>query len=276
MAASVVGIGLGLQLVLLIVPFIPGPLAAITTDPIGRFWAFAPVVVIALVLAIARTASAARASVIGELEAVNTELTWEIARVRLELWAQQRRFALAIHGPLQAAITASAVLLASAEPRQHDEVVRDAHERIQLALSRVTGNRDSVVDLHLGLAEITGTWEGVCEVSVDVEPDAESLLVNDATCRQALLMVIGESIANAAIHGKATFANVKIAVDHERFIRVTIHDDGTGIDALASAGLGSALLDEACGEWELIDTGGGAQLTALLATSLMGEALAHS
>ena len=275
-AASVVGIGLGLQAVLLVVPFVPGPLASITTDPVGRFWAFAPVVVIALVLAIARTASLARASTLHELEAVNSELTWEIARVRLDLWAQQRRFALAIHGPLQAAITASAVLLASADPRQRDEVVRDAHERIKSALAHVTENRDAVVDVHLGLAEIRGTWQGVCEVFVDVESDAESLLAFDATCRQALVMVIGESIANAAIHGKATFANVKIGVDRGRFIRVTIHDDGSGLDALSQAGLGSSLLDEACGEWELIDTGGGARLTALLATSLVGEALTHS
>ena len=266
-AASVVGIGLGLQLVLLVVPFIPGPLAAITTDPIGRFWAFAPVVVIALVLAIARTASAARASVIGELEAVNIELTWEIARVRLELWAQQRRFALSIHGPLQAAITASAVLLASAEPRQHDEVVRDAHERIKSALSRVTGNHDSVVDLRLGLAEITGTWEGVCEVSVDVDPDAESLLVNDATCRQALVMVIGESIANAAIHGHASRAQVAITVNEERFIVIQVINDGSILDDASVPGLGSALMNEACASWSVENADGQTRLTAVLASA---------
>ena len=272
-AASVVGIGLGLQVVLLGVPFIPGPLAAITTDPIGRFWAFAPVVVIALVLAIARAASGARASVIGELQAVNTELAWEIARVRLELWAQQRRFALAIHGPLQAAITASAVLLASAEAGHRDEAVRDAHERIKSALSRVTENHDSVVDLHLGLAEITGTWEGVCEVSVSVEADAEFLLVNDATCRQALVMAIGESIANAAIHGQASRARVTITVNEARFIVLQVINDGIGLDEVSPPGLGSALMNEACASWSVESADGQTRLTAVLASATTGAEL---
>ncbi len=264
-AASVVGIGLGLQLILIAVPVLPGPLASIDTDPIGRFWAFAPVVVIALVLAIARTISFARASVLDELRAINNELTWEVARIRLNLWAQQRQFAQAIHGPLQAAITSSALLLSQSGEFDRAGAIEAARNRITSALDRVTGHEEPAADWTTGFAEIERTWAGVCEVAASVDADAARMLDRDDTCRQAAVMVMGESVANAAIHGKATRVDVYVDMVHERFIRITLNDNGQGIDAAANTGLGSAILDDTCGEWELNNTGHGARLTAVLA-----------
>jgi signal transduction histidine kinase len=266
-AASVVGIGLGLQLILIAVPVLPGPLARVDVDPIGRFWAFAPVVVIALVLAIARTISFARASVLDELRATNSELTWEVARIRLNLWAQQRQFAQAIHGPLQAAITSSALLLSQSGEFDRVGAIEAARNRITSALDRVTGHEEPAADWTTGFAEIERTWAGVCEVLASVDADAARMLDRDDTCRQAAVMVIGESVANSAIHGKATRVDVYADMVHERFIRITINDNGQGIDAAANTGLGSAILDDTCGEWELKNTGHGARLTAVLAAA---------
>lgn len=265
--ASVVGIGIGLQLVLIALPVLPGPLSGIDTDPVGRFWAFAPVVVIALVLAIARTVSVARASVIDDLTSIATELEWEVARIRLDLWAQNRRFAQAIHGPLQAAITASALLLTDSELSDRRDSVSAAHDRIKSALDRLTDHTDSVIDWTTAIGEIQRTWEGVCDINVDVDADAARVLDRDDTCRQATVMVIGESVANAAIHGKAIRADVAVTMEQSRFIQLIIDDDGKGIDAAASSGLGSAILDEACGEWHVTNTEDGARLIAVLAAS---------
>jgi signal transduction histidine kinase len=265
-AASVVGIGIGLQVILILVPALPGPLSAIQTDPVGRFWAFAPVVVIALVFAIARTASLARTSIIDELKALNAELAWEVARIRLDLWAQQRRFAQSIHGPLQAAITASALLLTQSNASTRTDAIDAAHDRIRTALDRLMDHRGSAIAWETGLMEIERTWQGVCEVAVNVDSDAARVLESDDVCRQATVTVIGESVANAAIHGKATSATVNVDVDQSRFIRLTIDDNGTGVDSNAITGLGSAILDDACGEWEVTNTEQGARLTALVAS----------
>lgn len=264
-AISVIGIGIGLQIVLIALPTLPGPLSSIDTDPIGRFLAFAPVVLIALVLAIARTVSFARAAVLDELTSINSELTWEVARIRLDLWAQQRRFAQAIHGPMQAAITASALLLTESSVATRTDAIDAAHDRIKSALDRLIDHHDSITSWEAGLMEIERTWEGVCAVAVHVDSQAARVLENDDSCRQAAVMVIGESVANAAIHGKATRAHVNVDVDRSRFIRLSVEDNGTGIDAAANSGLGSAILDDACGEWELINTEDGARLSALVA-----------
>lgn len=264
-AVSVLGIGIALQLILVVVPILPGPLSDIRTDPIGRFLAFLPVVVIALVLAIARTASLARESIIDELGAINSELQWEVARIRLDLWAQQRRFAQAVHGPLQAAITASALLLTNRGAQDPHTAIEAAHVRIKAALENLIVHQDSIVDLQSGLDEIARTWDGVCEVSMHISDNARPLLEADDICRQATVMVIGESVANAAIHGNATHVEVNIEVDPSRFIRLTIDDNGAGIDTSAHSGLGSAILDDACGAWEVSNTEDGARLLALVA-----------
>ena len=274
--ASVVGIGVGLQAVLSLSPFLPGPLSGIRADPWGRFWAFAPVVIIALVLAIARTVSLARASLVRELETVNDQLTWEVARIRLDLWAQQRRFSYAIHGPLQAAVTASAMLLsqAPADPATRTALLREAHDRIKSALDRINANHENVVGLDRAMNEIRGTWDQVCTVEVDITDAARSVLDADDTCRHAAILIIGESVANAAIHGKATSTQVHVTANHTGFVSITVEDDGIGVDTTSGKGLGSAIVSEACNEWRLVATDDGSILTATLAgTQTFGSEL---
>ena len=265
--ASVLGIGVGLQAVLSLSPFMPGPLSDIEADPWGRFWAFAPVVVIALVLAFARTLSLARTSLTRDLESVNDQLAWEVARIRLDLWAQQRRFSHAIHGPLQAAVTASAMLLSQApsDPTMRASLLREAHDRIKSALDRVNDNHEQVVELDRAVSDIRRTWDQVCVVDMSITDEARSILDADDTCRQAAVLIIGESVANAAIHGKASRTQVHIRADYRGFVTITVEDDGMGIGAGSTKGLGSALVSEACNDWHLAAAEKGAVLTATLA-----------
>lgn len=265
-AISVIGIGIGLQIVLIVLPILPGPLSSIDTDPIGRFLAFAPVVLIALVLAIARTVSFARAAVLDELTSINSELTWEVARIRLDLWAQQRRFAQAIHGPLQAAITASALLLNEAPASDRRTAISAAHDRIKPALDRLSERTDVVATWFTGINEIQRTWDGVCQVNVEAGADATHVLEQDDTCRQAALLVIGESVANAAIHGKSTRVNVFIAAQGWRFLILEIDDDGSGPSEGGSAGLGTELLNDVCATWTREHSNQGTRIQAILAT----------
>lgn len=265
--ASVLGIGVGLQAVLSLSPFMPGPLSDIEADPWGRFWAFAPVVVIALVLALARTASLARTSLTGELQSTNDQLAWEVARIRLDLWAQQRRFSYAIHGPLQAAVTASAMLLSRAptDAGARTALLHEAHDRIKSALDRVNDNHEQVVQFDRAVSDIRRTWDQVCAVDLSVTEEARSILDADDTCRHAVVLIIGESVANAAIHGKASRTQVRICADYRGFVSVTVEDDGIGIEVGNTEGLGSTIVSEACNDWHLATSEQGAVLTATLA-----------
>ncbi len=268
-AASVLAIGVGLQIVLVLALSGIGPLGGIESDPWGRFWAFAPVVVIALVLAFVRTVSLARSALVHQQELLNADLAWEIAKIRLDLWAQQRRFAQAVHGPLQAAITASALLIAQApeDSARRADLVRDAHDRIVKAFHTVIDDDASVASLNAALEDIVRTWSGVCEVKLDVGAAAHAALAHDNTCRQATVMVVGEAVANAVIHGHATRAQVDIAVTDGRFITVMVVNDGDPSKADPPSGLGSAMLDDVSGQWHVTNEAEGTRLTAVLAST---------
>ncbi len=268
---SVVIIGLGLELVLNLATRAPGPVAIEDPQMWERFWTYAPILVIALVLAIIRAISLARRFVLRDLESANADLTWEVARIRLDLWAQQRQLAQAVHGPLQAAITASALLLTRESSPQPDssateqDLVRDAQTRISAALRGLANPRQPVESMAAGLRDIQRTWVGVCELSPEVSASATAIVDGDPTLRQAAVAIIGEAVANAAIHGQASRVDISVQSEERGFIVVNVRDNGTGIDLAKTGGLGSAFLDELTTNWRLEREGDVTSLTASLA-----------
>ena len=278
--ASVVGIGLGLELMLRVADALPGPVNIDDPNVWERFWTYAPIVVVSLVLAIARAVSLARKSVLDDLAQANSELTWEVARIRLDLWVQQRQLAQAVHGPLQAAITASALLLSQAQTdspsrspadsTSESTAVRDAHTRIYAALRGVANPHQPITTLASGIRDIRNTWAGVCDISFDISDVAEQIVDADNTCRQAAVVIIGEAVANAAIHGKASQVEVTVRTGSSGFITLEVRDNGTGVTNDNTRGLGSSILDAMCTDWEIRGSdhdNTGSVLTASLASA---------
>ena len=58
-----------------------------------------------------------------------------------------------------------------------------------------------------------------------------------------------EFITNAIRHGEATTVMVRIVVE-QGCVQVTCDDDGRGVSAFASRGVGSRMLDELCIRWD--------------------------
>ena len=72
---------------------------------------------------------------------------------------ETRRFAQSIHGPLQAAITASALLLTQSSAATRTDTIDAARDRIKSALDRVIDHHDWIVSWETGLVEIERTWD---------------------------------------------------------------------------------------------------------------------
>ena len=102
---------------------------------------------------------------------------------------------------------------------------------------------------------------------MNVDSQASRVLESDDVCRQATVTVIGESVANAAIHGKATSAQVTITVNEERFLVIQVLTAGSTPDNASTPGLGSALMNEACASWGFENADGQTRLTAALAST---------
>lgn len=187
----------------------------------------------------------------------------EFERLALEAATEQmqRELALYLHGTVQAGLVASAYSIQDAVNRGDTLALEAAIADARLAIAQV-GNADHPGPA-IGLAELAeqfdAKWRGMIAITWTLpdEPTTDVVL-------QRIDTVVQECLANAAIHGAATEATVRIAPDVEHII-LEVVDNGLG-PGDGKPGLGSAVLNEAThGQWTIaaVPTGG-AQVRAVV------------
>lgn len=173
----------------------------------------------------------------------------------------RRDLALALHGGLQADLTASTM---RAQHAIDDGDAATARQTLDDARNLIERSWNLSASTH---ADLRGTayavieaWEGFADITLNVnvkgEPDARIV----AQIREVLL----EGIGNAVRHGRARHIGITIE-DHSRDLRITIDDDGAAVSS-SRTGLGSAMFDDiAPNAWSLTPTSmGGSTLTVAL------------
>lgn len=245
---------------------IPGFEPSVELTLLERILYLLPLLIVAVIIVVIRSVSAQWSVTQSELEAANDDLSWEIAKTRDILRRQRRSLSQSLHGPLQSALTAGAMALESS-PATNDADVQ--------TIENVKGNiTAALAGLHAGaptehwrsnLDSVRRTWAGVCHVVVDVDDVTASRLDADARCAATAVDVIGEAIANAALHGQASRADVRITLSGNRLLELTIEDDGRfDTEKHSSPGLGSQILDEVSTSWSLDPAESGSRLRVLL------------
>lgn len=182
-----------------------------------------------------------------ELERTNAELETIVARLRRELWFERKRLSRVLHGPVQSALVAASLRLASAsEPVDASELRRN----LEKAVEHVDHSDDAVADLGLGIAQITAVWAGICDVVIDAPSEAMTALESSPSAGAAVTEVVREGVGNAVRHGAATKVDVRIlTVDDGRCVRVFVDDNGSGLNSDATPGIGSSILDDVAVSW---------------------------
>lgn len=194
------------------------------------------------------------------LAELNVELEEVLARLRREAWLLHRTVALAVHGPVQSALVSTAMRL-SASDRTEDSV-NDARRRLDEALTAIEHDHHEVLSIGDALADLTGLWKPVVEIRADVWPSAESRLAANSGLRRCVIEICREATSNAIRHGQATVVEISLVAMGETIV-VRVLDDGDGVSARPTSGLGAAMLDDTCLRWTLVNrTDGGAELTA--------------
>lgn len=183
-----------------------------------------------------------------------------------------QQLATQLHGVVQSRLLS---LAAELDQRQlpTKQVVNVLHDVITSMETLQSGGALEESTSRDPLADITQTWEGLMDVSVD----AESLPIL-ATLRQQhpeLGELVREALVNAYRHGSARTVTISAALIGSDYVELVISDDGYG-PRKGNPGLGSALLSKwTGGSWELVkNEPHGAKLIARLpfelATSLGG------
>ena len=184
-----------------------------------------------------------------KLQEVNQQLEIVNASLRQELWLNRRRTAAVLHGPVQAALYASAMKLAQTQ-EPTPELVRDVEKDIQEAIeklnnpSNLEGEKISEV-----LSQIVEIWSDAAEISIDLPEQLETEISRQPLASEALIEISREFINNAIKHGRAKAIALRVfRLDSLRFA-VEVQDDGVGVPPGAKPGFGSKLLTELSLVW---------------------------
>lgn len=181
------------------------------------------------------------------------------ARVTAEI---ARQVAQALHGPMQARLSACAVALDEAG-RSGDiagqiAALQSAEKALLLRL--FDEEPDAARTLSTVLDAVAAPWEGLVDIRLETSGEQPS---PEAT--KAIEQVVEEAITNAVRHGGAHHVVVQVEGSSDGH-RITVDDDGRGaLEALP--GIGLTLYQRVTrGQWELTtsDALAGARLTAVV------------
>ena len=210
--------------------------------------------------ALARALSAELRDTLEDLQEVDTQLAWQVARLRLVQWAQGSRFARALHGPVQGSV-AVAVERLRESPEDQDGILTE----LRSSLMRALDSNDVAPSWAEGVDRLQRSWAGVCAVTVTARSECARRLDADPVCREMALEIVTEAVSNAVRHGGATQVRADMVCEGDR-TRLVVHDNGHG-GARGVPGLGTRVLDSCTLEWSRDPVPGATELRAVLPTS---------
>lgn len=190
-------------------------------------------------------------------------LRWTIAALNAQHWLQKKQFARKLHGPVQSEVAAAAIRiersLTSGEMTEYGEL---ALQNLRDRLAKILHDTKGTSAVRPVLAEITETWDGLCEIIVDLPTEVEAALVQDSVCVETVLEITREACSNAIRHGSADQISLRFAFSGEDLLEITVTNNGASGEVSSRRGIGSAYLDDCTYNHELQLTADGAVLTA--------------
>mgnify|MGYP000567752296 CR=1 FL=1 len=207
-----------------------------------------------------------------EMASIETQLTnyehrlrWTIAAVNGQHWLQKKQFARKIHGPIQSEVAAAAIRiersLSSGEVTQSGEV---ALQNLRDRLAKLLNDTKGVADVRPVLAEIAETWQGLCEIEIELSCEDEDLLKRDSVCVETVLEIAREACSNAIRHGAAEHIKLSVNFESTELVKITVTNDGSKADTNSRRGVGSAYLDDCTYSHNLTQNGAGTVLVATI------------
>jgi signal transduction histidine kinase len=184
-----------------------------------------------------------------KLVAVNLQLEILNASLRQELWLNRRRTASVLHGPVQAALFASAMKL-SQEQKPTPELVAEVERDIAAALEKLS-NPSNLEGENVSevLNQIVEIWSDAAQISIEIPEALQTAITKAPLTSEALIEISREFITNAIKHGKASKVSLKVSRLDGARIAIEVVDDGQGLPPGAKPGFGSKLLSELSLVW---------------------------
>lgn len=212
-----------------------------------------------------QSASIEMSTIEGQLLENEHRLRWNIAAINAQHWLQKKQFARKIHGPVQSEVAAAAIRIErSLSSGAVEETGERALQTLRDRLARILKDTEGTSAMRPVLAEITETWEGLCNIEVDLPVSVENCLRQDPVCVETVLEIVREACSNAIRHGSADEIKLEFSRYTEDLIRLQVSNNGgRGLES-SRRGLGSVYLEDCSYSHSLEITETGAVLTSLV------------
>jgi signal transduction histidine kinase len=201
---------------------------------------------------------------------------WEVHRTRQRLWARRRRLATALHGRVQANLTAASLILGGARDQLKSGAALDAEvvERVRSTVALANPMEEAPSDSpQQRLDTVTSVWAGVLDVSLDLRPGGLAMMDTAPDLTDACVEVVREILLNSVRHSGATQAEVVIGSDQRSVLGIRVREMNaarTPLGAIGGPGLGRTLIDSLAVDWAESDGEEGRLTVALLAAGAGG------
>jgi signal transduction histidine kinase len=208
-----------------------------------------------LLLFLAQLVQLQRRETTERLEDVNKQLEVISSRLSQELWLNRKRMAALLHGPVQAALYASAMGMAQTKNPSPEYLAR-VQKDIESSLEQLNNpNRLESETLLSVLNQVKDLWSGSVEINIDIQNDLEAAITKEPLTCDSTIEVTRELVTNSIKHGQANQVQVRISeIDSSRF-SVEVIDNGQALDEAATPGYGTKVLNELSLNWERTRSG---------------------
>lgn len=212
---------------------------------------------------------------------VISQTEWDLRRTRQRLWAQRRRLALALHGRVQANLTAASLVLRQSQAGLQATGELDAAliERVRSTLelaAQLDSTPSRTVEERLSL--VTGVWAGILTVDLQLRAGGSRLLTANDDAADACVEVLREILLNAVRHSQADRAEVVVGAAGPALVGLRVVEVDAGRTPLAAesdgSGVGRSLIDSLAVDWAVVEDPGRRVTVALLAGGVGGTLLA--
>ena len=180
----------------------------------------------------------------------NNLLAREVALFDQQMLIARRNWSFVVHGTVQAALTAAITRLGSdSEPEQFQ--VDLALSDLDRAANALSQTPEIEVDLTKALQNISSTWDGICQVKINITERATRALDRNSDARICVNEICKEAVSNAVRHGEAKNIHFEIDRGSEEVLFIKASNDGRGLGKDLEPGVGSRMFDELTMDWSL-------------------------
>jgi signal transduction histidine kinase len=183
---------------------------------------------------------------------VNEQLELLNSQARRELWLNRRRIATVLHGPVQAALYASAMRLAQSS-RPSKKLIQSVNQDLADALEVLKFDSLQETDLRDVIGQITEVWSGTCEIYSNISKAVYQVTKKNPLVGEAVTEVLREAVSNAIKHGSATEIEIDAKVT-AKLVVISIVNNGKSPVNSRGNGFGSKLYGELTHTWKLEQT----------------------